>query len=1199
MNNIYLIVIHVSNLQLECKSTNCSCSAEIEQLFYNSILFSRNYRTIIIIYIKNKYNIYNPIFSTQAPKQVYYKWRLELHFNLNLISMIKPFLHSSHSNRPFILIILLIICSSTYAYANLIPLQAHKVTLISLKIPLKEVFDTITRQTGLVVYNNYAETNLSENKTIAVNFRQTNINDVMKFLLSDNTSIKFKIDEKKIVISLKTPSDISKLNKGKIDTSINRFPISGKVTDNMGNSLPGATIKIKNTTRGTITNEDGTFQLPNVNNGDIIIISSIGYESSELQVKGTKIVAPLKSHANKLDERVVIAYGSTTRRLNTGNIGSVKATDIEKQPVNNPILAVQGRVAGVFIEQASGLPGTGVKINIQGTNSLRNGNDPFYVIDGVPYISQLIQPTSSGITAGSMGLTGNPLNFINPSIIESIEILKDADATAIYGSRAANGAVLITTKKGKTGSMKVDLNAQTGFGKVAHKLDVLNAKEYLSMRHEALKNNNIIAPSQYDYDLNGQWDTTQTKDWQKELIGNAATYNDIQLSISGGSQLTQYLISGGYHKETTVYPGPFSDIKGSLHFFVRNTSANQKFNIQISGSYMKDNNKLPQTDLTANAVKLSPVAPSPLNADGSLNWAPTQAGASTYINNPLVITTLEFSNKTSNLTSQAMLSYDIYSGLTFKTNLGYNTLYSDEIAPIPLSSRIPENRPYTQRSTSFGTTKMESWLIEPQLTFDKQVLNGKLNALLGATLQNNYNTRQEISAAGFNNDLLMKDLKSATNLQVTQSINETYKYNAIYARANYNWMDKYIINLTIRRDGSSRFGPRNQFHNFGAVGAAWIFSQDDFIQKLLPFLSFGKLRVSYGTTGSDQIPDYQFLDLYQTIPAQVPYQGVLGLAPNRLFTPDLQWEETKKLQAGIELGFKKDKILFTLNYNRNRSSNQLIGVPIPYITGAPDITKNFNAVVQNKGWEFTFSSANIKTKNFNWNTFINLTIPQNKLISYENTTNALFKVGQPITSIPVYDLNGVNDTTGAFQFNDGKGNLVGLPSATSTYINIDPKFYGGIQNSFTLKSISIDFLFQFVKKIGKDLSLGYSSGSAGAFNNGTANQPTTVLSRWQKAGDHTIQPKFNSTSSALLPLLYARLSDASYSDASFIRLKNISVSWNLPQAILEKLHVQSARVYTLGQNIFTLTKYFGLDPESQGLGLPPLRVITFGIQITL
>ncbi|MGF6928271.1 TonB-linked SusC/RagA family outer membrane protein [Chitinophaga sp. W2I13] len=1112
--------------------------------------------------------------------------------------MIKLLLHRPVFKCPVLILIILLISFPNFIFANLMPLQSHKITLVALKIPLKDVFDTITKQTGLLISNNFKETHLSENKTIAVNFRQTNINDVMKFILSDNKALGFKVEEKKIVISLNSLSSTTALNMSKVDTSISRFPISGKVTDNTGNSLPGATIKIKNTTRGTISNEDGTFQLPNVNNGDVIIISSIGYESSELEVKGKKIIAPLKSHANKLDERVVIAYGSTTRRLNTGNIGSIKAVDIEKQPVNNPILAVQGRVAGVFIEQASGLSGTGVKINIQGTNSLRNGNDPFYVIDGVPYISQLIQPSISGITAGSTGLTGNPLNFINPAIIESIEILKDADATAIYGSRAANGAVLITTKKGKIGSMKVDLNAQSGWGKVAHKLNVLNAQDYLAMRHEALKNNNITSPSQYDYDLNGQWDTTQIKDWQKELIGGPANYSDIQLSVSGGSQLTQYLISGGYHKETTVFPGDYSDVKGSLHFFIKNSSVNQKFSIQLSGSYMKDNNRLPQTDLTANAIKLSPIAPSPLNTDGSLNWSPTPDGATTYYNNPLVFSRVEYSNKTSNLTSQAMLSYDIYSGLTFKTNFGFNNLYSDELTPRPLSLIFPENRPYTLRQTTFSASKMESWVIEPQLTFDKSIFNGKLNALLGATLQNNYNSRQEISASGFNNDLLMKDLKSATTLQVNQSVNETYKYSAVYGRLNYNWMDKYIVNLTIRRDGSSRFGPRNQFHNFGAIGAAWIFSQDLFIQKLLPFLSFGKLRGSYGTTGSDQIPDYQFLDLYQTNAAQVPYQGVLGLAPNRLFTPDLQWEETKKLQAGIELGFIKNKILFTLNYNRNRSSNQLIGVPIPYITGAPDITKNFNAVVQNKGWEFTFNSTNIKTKKFSWNTFINLTIPQNKLISYESTTNTLFKVGQSITSIPVYELAGVNDSTGAFQFKDGKGNLVGLPSATSSYVNIDPKFYGGIQNSFVYKGFSLDFLFQFVKKTGKDLSLGYSSGSAGAFSNGAANQPITVLSRWQKVGDQTTQPKFNNTSSAILPLLYARSSDAAYSDASYIRLKNISISWQLPQTIIQKTQIQNARIYILGQNIFTLTNYFGLNPESQGLGLPPLRVITFGAQIT-
>ncbi|WP_142686583.1 SusC/RagA family TonB-linked outer membrane protein [Chitinophaga polysaccharea] len=1113
--------------------------------------------------------------------------------------MTKNYLNNSTSRFAIIYLILLNIGFSqkTYGFCDT---QSKLITFSAQNIPLSHFFSIINEQTGLLVVNNAKETNLDEDKVVSVNFSKTKIQDVMNFLLTDKTELGFYIEGNEIIIyrdkhHYKFPNSVKK------DTSISEQIISGKVTDHSGNAIPGATIKTKNGKFGTISDSDGTFQLKHVKRGDIISISSIGFETEDVEIRKGPIVAALRSYTNNLDEKVVLAYGHTTKRFNTGNIGAIKATDIEKQPVNNPILAIEGRIAGVFIEQASGLPGTGVKIAIQGQNSIMNGNDPFYVIDGVPYISQLMQPPVPGITAGSSVLTGNPLNFINPSDIESIEILKDADATAIYGSRAANGAVLITTKKGKSGSMRTNFNIQRGWGEVGHKLQVLNAQEYLAMRREALKNDGITGPSDVDYDLNGTWDTTQVKDWQNELIGGSAQYTDIQLGFSGGTDQTQYLISGGYHKETTVFPGDFSDVKGSIHFNIRSSSSDQKFRIQMSGSYMRDKNLLPTTDLTLPAIQLAPVAPNPLNPDGSLNWAPSPSGASTYLINPLTYLKRRYSNKTNNLTSQSTLSYDIYSWLTIKSSFGYNNLTSNEISINPLSAMEPESRNFNVSSSTFGTTNMYSWVIEPGIELNRKIYQGKLNIFLGATFQNNYGRRIELNASGFTNDLLLEDIKSAPQLLATQSVDYTYKYSALYSRINYNFDDKYIVNFTARRDGSSRFGPQNQFHNFGAIGAAWIFSQTSTIQKYLPFISFGKIRASYGVTGNDQIGDYRFLDLYDIIPAEEPYQqSSLGLAPNRLTTPDLQWEETKKIQIGLELGFFKDRILIVSNYNRNRSSNQLIGISLPYITGFPGIDKNFDALVQNKGWEFTLNATNIRTKSFTWTSSINLTIPKNKLVSYAYNNNVSYIVGQSITSRPVSRLAGVNDSTGKFEFIDSKGNLTSLPTDFTKYIYMDPEFYGGFQNNFSFKEFTLDFLLQFVKRTGQDLTYGYSSGAAGNFRLGANNQPITILNRWKKPGDNASQPKFTtSRSSTQIALLNARQSDATYVDASYIRLKNISLSWQMPETMSKKLKLKNLRLYTLAQNLFTITNYFGLDPESRGVGLPPLRVITFGAQIAL
>lgn len=1080
-------------------------------------------------------------------------------------------------------------------------MQSHKVTLIAVDVPLKDVFETITKQTGLAISNNFRETNLNENKKVVVNFWQTEINDVMTFLLSDKRDLGYILNKNIIIIHKNEGNAIGRVsNENDKDTSIRQHPVVGRVTDVTGNSIPGATIRVKDTKYGTITNADGKFQLPNAKVGSVIIISSVGFESSEIEVNNNNnITAPLKPYTNKLDENVVIAYGNTTKRFNTGNIGSLKASDIEKQPVNNPVLALEGRIPGVFIEQATGLPGTGITINIQGINSMSNGTDPFFVIDGIPYISQLVQPTIPGITAGAKNINGNPLNFINPATIESIEILKDADATAIYGSRAANGAVLITTKKGKNGVMKVALNIQNGWGKVGHKLKVLNAHQYLSMRHEALSTDNITSPSPYDYDLNGTWDTTQVKDWQKELIGGTSQYKDIQLSISGGNSLTQYLINGGLHKETTVYPGNFSDIRGSLHFNIRGSSVNQKFTIELSGAFMRDNNKLPSSDLTGPSVILSPVAPAPLNADETLNWQPSASGLTTFYLNPLIYTKLRNTHKTNNLISALKLSYELFPGFALRTNFGFNNITSNEVLPTPVTIAYPEARPFVQGSTSFTNTNMQSWLIEPMIEYNKHIYEGKLNIIIGGTLQGNDNNMQQITASGYSNDLLLQDLKSATTFVIGQSTINSYRYNAAYGRINYNWMDKYIINLTARRDGSSRFGPRNQFHNFGAVGAAWIFTQEPRIRDAVQFLSFGKLRASYGTTGNDQIGDYQFLDLYQTLSTSIAYQGGLGVMPTRLYTPNLEWETTKKLQAGLELGFAENRILFTANYNRNRSSNQLIAVPAPITTGFFSIFRNFNAIIQNTGWEFSINSTNIKNRNFNWSTSLNLTIPKNKLVTFSSTTNTVYKVGQPLTVFSAYEYAGVNDTTGTFQFKDEKGNIVASPSVPTKYINIDPTVYGGLQNSFSYKRFSLDVFLQYVHRTAQSLAFGYSFVTAGGFNLGQSNQPITVLDHWQKPGDKTFYSKYTTSFAASLPLSYAKASDAAFTDASFLRLKNVSLSWQMPDSWVKKIKIESLRVYMSAQNLLTITNYFGIDPESRGLALPPLRVVTFGIQASL
>ncbi len=362
-----------------------------------------------------------------------------------------------------------------------------------------------------------------------------------------------------------------------------------------------------------------------------------------------------------MDAVQVLAYGTQTKRLSIGNVSTVTAETIQKQPVNNVLLALEGQVPGLFVTQSSGISGAAVTARIQGQNSRVNGNDPFYVIDGVPYLSQLQTTNLDGIltgqTPGSGGGVGSPLSFIDPSSIESIDVLKDADATSIYGSRAANGAILITTKKGKAGAAKCTIDFQQGIGQVGHFVDMMNLDQYLNMRYQAFHNDGLKPDPNVDYDLT-LWDTTRYTNWQKTLIGGTASYTNVNASLSGGTTYFQYLVSGTYHRERTVFPADFVDQKGAIHFSLTNTSLNQKFHFQFSGDYLLDNNHLPFSDMTNDAILLEPDAPNIYNPDGTLNWEPNSDGVSTW-RNPLNTAQTPYKNKTNNLVSNMVLSYNI------------------------------------------------------------------------------------------------------------------------------------------------------------------------------------------------------------------------------------------------------------------------------------------------------------------------------------------------------------------------------------------------------------------------------------------------------------------------------------------------------------------------------------------------------------
>jgi TonB-linked SusC/RagA family outer membrane protein len=1092
----------------------------------------------------------------------------------------------------------------------------QKITLSEKDVPLTKVFKEIKRQTGYQFL--YVSEQLEQASKVTIAIKDASLEEVLEQCFKGQP-FGYEIKEKTIVVKPKGThgTSTSAIN----ETIADPITVTGKVTDAEGRPLPGANVKVKGSNIGVTTDNDGNFVLKNVSENAVLEISFVGHEMKTFTVRGAGFVnIALDQRLSLLDETVVIAYGTTTRRLSTGNVATVKAKDIETQPVSNPLLALQGRVPGLFITQSTGFAGTGVSVRIQGQNSIRKGNDPFYVIDGVPYTSQVL-PTINSILGnsgsfyvGAVQGSGNPLSYINPADIESIEILKDADATAIYGSRAANGAVLITTKKGKAGETRIDLNLQSGWQKVTSKLDVLNTQEYLEMRKAAYINdgltipNSSTTPDNSNYDLT-IWDQNKYTDWQNVLIGGTGKYSDMQMSISGGNNNTQYLVAGGYHKETTVFPGDLADKKVSLHFNLNSITTNQKFKFQISGNYLADNNALIPIDLTPVAFALAPNAPFLYNEDGSLNWEQLPNGNSTW-ENPLTYLNRKYNIKSNNLISNAVLSYRLLPNVELKSSFGYNNIQTNEIQTFSVISLAPERRPTSQGSAVFANGNVNTWILEPQVHYKGTIAKGKLEMLIGSSYQHENRSRQQFSATGYNSDALLEDVRSAASVRVGGSVNRHYKYIGLFGRINYNWADKYILTITARRDGSSRFGINNLFHSFGGVGAAWIFTSEPFLQKHTRIISFGKLRASYGTSGNDQIGDFQYLNLYENITGAIPYQAQGGLRPTGLSNPHLQWELTKKINLGIDIGLLNSKIDFNLNYYHNRSSNQLLPYALPIITGFPDNTINFPATLQNSGWEFSLSTTNFRKKDFEWTSSINLTIPVNKLVDFPkletSTLSSTLVVGEPISSLKLYTFSGVNSTTGVFEFDDGKGGLTSRPDTAvaatrNLIIDLGQKFYGGFQNTFSYKGFELDILFQFVKQLGRNNVLGNLFPGQFFGTSNIANQPAYVLGGWQKDGDITNAQRYttNYPSDLLYGFSAAESSNLSYSDASYVRLKNLALSWFIPSSISNRLHTKSVRFSIMCQNLLTFSNYKGLDPETKSSTLPPLRILTVGLKVTL
>lgn len=1077
---------------------------------------------------------------------------------------------------------------------------SQHVTLVRDKITIKEALNEINKQTGYSFIGGKAL--LESAPLVSLSLKDATIEEAMDQCLQ-HLPYSYTIQGKIIIIQ----SQEIALSSDKAVAEPPPGDVHGRITDSLGNPLAGASVTVKGAKKGTQTDADGNFVLRAVNVNALLEITFTGYETQYIRWDGRSAISVKMRQAVILMRDVVINKGYYTEKksLSTSDVSTVTAKEIGEQPVSDPILALEGRVPGLYIAQASGIPGATYTVLLRGQNSIANGSSPLYIVDGVPYNSVTL--TNRDIPGSAVGTTNppdypyqppgglSPFNNLNPADIENIEVLKDADATAIYGSRGANGVILITTKKGKAGKMRLDVNCSSGVSSIAHRVAMMNTQQYLAMRHEAFRNDSLddpsahITPQPSDYDINGAWDTTRYTDWQKALIGNPAHYNTANVTLSGGSATTQVLLGAGYSKQTMVFPGNFKDEKISVRMSINQSSINQKLHIQYTAGYTNDNNLLPSSDLTR-YITLAPDAPALLDSTGHINW---QKG--TWYN-PLAYTLPKYKSVTGNLLSSVSFDYEIVRGLKITGNAGYNHSQMNQTNQTPATIRYGPPVASNRRNY-LSTANNNTWIVEPQMVYNRAFGRSKVDMTVGSTIE--YSGFNNVSYYGMNflNDALIGNIANAATKVVQNNVVFSYRHSAVYGRFNYNLSDKYVINITARRDGSSRFGPGRQFGNFGAVGAGWLFSRERAIAKALPFLSFGKLRISYGTSGNDEISNYQYLSTYSSFNS---YQGVTALQNDRLANQNFAWEVVRKMEGGLELGFFKDRIMLQTSYFRHRTGNQLVGQPLPTIAGFSSVQANLPAVVQNTGLEILLNTTNVRTRRFTWTSSFNITVPRNKLVSFPGlATNASYRgyyvVGQPIFINHGYVYTGVDPQTGRYTVEDvNKDGQINSDQDYQVLGSTTQNYFGGLANGFSYKGWQLDVLFQFTKQNGVNSAL-VNFSEPGSFNQ---NQPLYVLGRWQKPGDHTKIEKFSQTFAATgIAWGWASQSNYAITDASFIRLKTVSLSYSLPAAWQRAARLQNSRVYVQAQNLLTITGYKSTDPETQGLSLPPLRTVTAGVQL--
>ncbi len=973
--------------------------------------------------------------------------------------------------------------------------------------------------------------------------------------------------------------------------------IKGTVINEAQTPLTGVTIEAGvSPVKYYITDAGGNFEINNINKWPLkLTLSYAGYETQEAVVyNNTTTLNYVMRPAGNLQEVVVIGYGKSTKEKITGSVSKISGKTITDQPIVNPILALQGRAPGVFITTSSGDLAANVNVTIRGKNTVASGTHPLYIIDGVPMPSTGINAANYGGAAG----TNSPFININSADIESIEILKDADATAIYGTRGANGVILITTKKAKAGPLRFNANVYKGVQSAVNKLELLNTGEYVAMRKEALANagiTDINATNAFDI---VEWGATNYTDLQELIFGKNAAITDAQADIQAGNEFTQFLFSAGYRDENGVLMGKNQQQKATARLQVNHRSVNNKFAVHLGLTY----STMHMESIGTSGFSYAWLAPNIPLVDETTG-KPYFRGTATNTQSPMRYTYSDTRLRNFNFIGSTTFSYKILDNLTAKLDAHFTRLDYRGNERYKNNYMNPYDNLDYKNFAVFGNDYQYTYNIEPQLNFSEYLGAGKITALAGTTWQETETGGQAVTGQDFPSEALMDNLASAGRIPTngTSTSFSQYRFNSVFGRINYDLHNRYILSATFRRDGSSRFGENKKFGNFWSLGAGWILSKEDFFNSLTNIVSFAKIRTSYGLTGNDQVANYLYMETFAA--TTVPYNGEPGLYANRLGNPEFGWETNKKYEAALELNFLKNRINTTTAFFTNLSDNQLVNYPISSQTGWSSYVANLDASIRNRGLEFEVTSLNFSRKYFQWRTTFNITTFKNKLLEFaklkESAYANTYEVGKSINVFRKFEFLGIDPQNGhpivKDQNEDGRITV----SDYISYGSSDASFYGGLGNTFSYKGFELDVFFQFVKRP-------YANGF---INSSNASQPGIIYNipkfllegRWQKPGDDAQRPMLSSANSGAFATAYNyyRLSTAGVEDASYIRLKNLSFSYTLPAVITNKLGLTSIKVFMLGQNLLTITKYNGFDPETPGTVTPPMRIYTFGINASL